>query len=136
MKPPQQETVVKNMPMPEEWHGRPVSLIDVLLRIRQEHARGRPLGFFFRGMETTDAVASFETGYQACCRYNGIEDIRYEAFKDWLLQIKRETSSEGWHKTYLVEFSGDHSKAIQKHLDLVAEFVAQEPSSAPSSTGG
>jgi hypothetical protein len=126
MKPTGQETLVKTMPMPEEWHDRPVSLVDVLLRIRNEHARGRPLGFFFRGMETTDAVAAFETGYQACCRYNGIEDPRYEAFKDWLFHTKKETSSEGWHKTYLVEFSGDHLKAIRKHLELVAEFAAQQ----------
>jgi hypothetical protein len=134
MKPIGQETLVKTMPLPEQWRNRPVSLIDALLHIRAEHSRGRPLGFFFRGIETTDAVAVFETGYQACCRYNGIEDSRYEAFKDWLRHTKKQTSSEGWHKTYLAECGGDHLKAIQKHLDLVAEFAAQE--TPPSTTAG
>ncbi|MFE8603779.1 hypothetical protein [Archangium violaceum] len=119
------ETVVKVVPLPEEWRGRFVSLIDVLLRIRSEHARGRPLGVFFGGMETTQAVAAFETGYRACCRYHGMEDPWYEAFNGWL--FKRELSSEGWRTRYLAECGGDHLKAIRRHLDTVAEFAAQNP---------
>lgn len=130
------ETVVKVMPLPEEWRGRFVSLIDVLLRIRSEHAHGRPLGVFFRGMETTQAVAAFETGYRACCRYQGMEDTWYEAFVDWLIDVKRERSSEGWHTRYLSECGGDHLKAIQKHLDTVAEFAAQNPAPSPRPAAG
>lgn len=130
------KTVVKVMPLPEEWRDRFVSLIDVLLRVRAEHARGRPLGFFFRGMETTQAVAAFETGYRACCRYQGMEDPWYEAFMDWLFDVKKEFSSEGWHTRYLAECGGDHLKAIQRYLDTVAEFAAQNPAPPPVKVGG
>lgn len=128
------ETVVKVVPLPEEWRGRFVSLIDVLLRVRSEHARGRPLGVFFGGIETTQAVAAFETGYRACCRYHGMEDPWYEAFTYWL--FKRELSSEGWHTRYLAECGGDHLKAIQRHLDTVAEFAAQNPAPPPAPAEG
>ena len=130
------ETVVKTIPLPDEWRGRFVSLVDVLLRIRSEHARGKPLGVFFRGMETTHAVAAFETGYRACCRYQGLEDAWYEAFVDWLIDVKRELSSEGWHTRYLAECGGDHLKAIQRHLDTVAEFAAQNPAPPPAPAAG
>ena len=125
------DITVKVVPLPEEWRGRFVSLIDVLLRVRSEHARGRPLGFFFGVMETTQAVAAFETGYRACCRYHGMEDAWYEAFNHWL--FKKELSSEGWHARYLAECGGDHQKAIQRYLDTVAEFAAQNPAPPPAS---
>lgn len=128
------ETIVKVVPLPEEWRGRFVSLIDVLLRIRSEHARGRPLGVYFGWQETTQAVAAFETGYQACCRYHGMEDPWYAAFNYWL--FKRHLSTEGWHKRYLAECGGDHVKAIEKYLDTVAEFAAQNPAPPPVKVGG
>jgi hypothetical protein len=100
----------------------PVYLLDYLMRVRQDTLKGR-LAMYLGDIDINRMVA-FTDGYRACQSANGIEDEEYGLFRDWLRDVKHEFPTEGWGEKYLRDCEGDHERAIQKFLDVVAEFVA------------
>lgn len=119
-------TLSKEMPAPEGFGVRPVLLLDVLLFIRDEVEKGRPLWFFLGGETHVQAMAAFIAGYRAGCHYNGIGNAEYNAFVTWLRDVKHELPGEGWARKYLADCEGDHERAIRKFLDFVAEYASQQ----------
>ncbi|WP_317987205.1 hypothetical protein [Stigmatella hybrida] len=45
----------------------------------------------------------------------------------WMHDVKKAWPGEGWAEAYLREFDGDHTRAIRKYLDYVAEFRSLSP---------
>ncbi|MDC0714643.1 hypothetical protein POL68_39710 [Stigmatella sp. ncwal1] len=45
----------------------------------------------------------------------------------WLCDMKKAWPAEGWAEAYLREFDGDHTRAVRKYLDYVAEFRSLSP---------
>jgi hypothetical protein len=45
----------------------------------------------------------------------------------WLRDVKKAWPAEGWAEAYLREFNGDHTRAVRKYLDYVAEFRNLSP---------
>jgi hypothetical protein len=45
----------------------------------------------------------------------------------WLHDVKKAWPAEGWAEAYLREFDGDHTRAVRKYLDYVAEFRSLSP---------
>jgi hypothetical protein len=118
-------TLSREMPAPEGYGERPVLLLDVLLFVRNEVEKGRPLWFFLGGEIHVQSMVAFIAGYRAGCHYNGLENSEYNAFVAWLRDVKQELPGEGWARKYLADCGGDHERAIRKFLDFVAEYVAQ-----------
>jgi hypothetical protein len=113
--------------------GRHVFLLDVLLEIRSEAERGRPMWLFF-GAERFDALAAYITGYVFCCYRNGFQDKEWGAFMAWLRDVRKQMP-EGWARKYVKDAGGDHVKAMMKFLNYVAEFRALPASrTGPSRT--
>jgi hypothetical protein len=50
-----------------------------------------------------------------------------QLFNLWLHDVKKAWPPEGWAEAYLREFDGDHTRAIRKYLDYVAEFRGLSP---------
>jgi len=114
---------------------RPVLLLDVLIEIRDEAGRGRPMWLFF-GAERFDSMVAYLTGYISSCHRNGIDDPEWGEFLTWLRDV-RKRMPEGWARKYVEDAGGDHVKAMMKFLDYVAEFRALPASrTAPSRTRG
>lgn len=106
--------------------GRPVFVLDVLLGIREEALRGRPLWFFF-GTENAEVMWAYILGYVDACHRNGLNDEEWSRFLDWLADVKHELpEGGGWVKKYLDECGGQHGKAMMRFLDVVAEFAATQ----------
>lgn len=110
-------------PLPEQWHGRKVTLIDALLHIRQEIQRGRPL-WLFTGEDTIQSLVSFLQGWGSCIRFNGGNEEEWGEFLDWLRDTKQEVPPEGWHVKLLSDCGGDHMRAALKFLDFVNDFAS------------
>ncbi|WP_225414606.1 hypothetical protein [Stigmatella hybrida] len=56
----------------------------------------------------------------------------------WLDKVKKAWPPEGWEEAYLRECGGDHTRAVRKYLDSVAEFRSLSPeelAAMPMSTG-
>ncbi|WP_332307103.1 hypothetical protein [Stigmatella aurantiaca] len=45
----------------------------------------------------------------------------------WLRDVKKALPAEGWAEAYLRELDGDHTRAVRKYLDFVAEFRGLSP---------
>ncbi|WP_395834321.1 hypothetical protein [Archangium violaceum] len=97
-------------------------LLDYLILIRRDMIAGR-FGMHL-GEPDVDRLLGFVTGYHACQVVNGIDDVEYGRFRDWLRDVKHEFPPEGWAAKYLRDCGGNHEQAIRKYLDFVAEFVA------------
>lgn len=110
-------------PLPREWGGRQVEMLDALLWIRQRMYEGRELSFI-TGEDTVDSLYSFFLGWLRNTLFNEREDLTVEPFQVWLRDVKKEFPGEGWHVKYLRDFQGDHRKAALKFLDFAAEFMA------------
>ena len=108
---------------PEDWQGRFVSTVDLLLFIREKVNEGVMLEMFL-GSVNAHAMVAFTQGSSLSLYYNGHPDQEFKDFMVWLRDIKREWPVEGWVKKYLRELGGDHEAAIKKFLDFVAEFAA------------
>ncbi|HEX5754385.1 MAG TPA: hypothetical protein VFZ09_49840 [Archangium sp.] len=110
-------------PLPREWGGRQVELVDALLWLRQRMHEGQDLSFL-TGQDTVESLYCFTTGWIRNSVFNQSKDLTVEPFQDWLRDVKKEAPGEGWHVKYLQDCQGDHRKAALKFLDFAAEFRA------------
>lgn len=108
---------------PDDWRGRFVSTIDLLMFIREKMNEGM-IPEIFIGSANVHALVAFTEGSSMALYHNGHPDQEFQDFIAWLRDIKREFPGDGWAKKYLRESGGDHVVAIRKFLDFVAEFVA------------
>ncbi|OJT25068.1 hypothetical protein BO221_11855 [Archangium sp. Cb G35] len=107
---------------PEEWKGRFVSTLDVLLFIREQILGGVMPEMFF-GKLDVGAVAAFVHGVRFHLYCGGAEDSRYQEFSAWLRDVRNEfPSGKGWAGLYLEEAGGDHRAAILRFLERCAEY--------------
>jgi len=116
--------IAKIEPLPEEWRGRRVGLMDVLLYTRKQLKQGRGL-WFVTGGDTIDSLLSFTIGWASNTQFNGGKDQEWRDFLDWLDEVKHEMPPEGWHVKYLRDCGGDHERAAMKFLDFAEEFTSQ-----------
>ncbi|MDC0714632.1 hypothetical protein POL68_39655 [Stigmatella sp. ncwal1] len=61
-----------------------------------------------------------------------------QLFDLWLDKVKKAWPAEGWAEAYVRECDGDHTRAVRKYLDYVAEFRSVSPeqlAAMPMSTG-
>ncbi|HYO52068.1 hypothetical protein [Archangium sp.] len=110
-------------PLPRQWGGRQVELLDALLWLRQRMHEGRELSFV-TGTDTVDSLYSFTMGWIQNSVFNESRDLTVEPFQDWLRDVKKEAPGDGWYLKYLRDCQGDHRKAALKFLDFAAEFMA------------
>ncbi|HEX5753948.1 MAG TPA: hypothetical protein VFZ09_47630 [Archangium sp.] len=115
--------IVKEEPIPEEWRGRRVGLMDALLYARKQILMKRGL-WFATGFNTVESLFSFILGWASNTQFNGGQEQEWEDFLEWLDEVKHELPLEGWHVKYLRDCGGDHERAALKFLDFAAEFVA------------
>jgi hypothetical protein len=116
-----EKIIVKEEPLPAEWVGREVKMLDVLLYARK-HVRERHALWFITGLDTVDSLFAFTIGWASNTQFNGRSDPEWEEFWDWLRDVKKEMPPEGWHVKYLRDCDGDHERAALKFLDFVQEF--------------
>src|SRR3712207_2937569 len=81
--------IVKEEPIPEEWRGRQVGLMDALLYARKQILMKRGL-WFVTGFDTVDSLLSFILGWASNTQFNGRADQEWEDFLDWLRDVKHE----------------------------------------------
>jgi hypothetical protein len=117
--------VVKEEPIPEEWRGRRVGLMDALLYTRRQILTKRGL-WFATGFNTVESLVSFTLGWASNTQFNEGSDQEWEDFWEWLRDVKNEMPPEGWHVKYLRDCDGDHERAALKFLDFAAEFTNQK----------
>jgi hypothetical protein len=113
----------------EEWRGRVLSMLEMLLFIREQVRKGSMLELLI-GMpaytlhSTIETLESFIDGMRFALACHGLQDAGYEEFLTWLREVKHEAPAEGgWANRSLEACHGDHHAAIQRFLDFVAEFV-------------
>jgi hypothetical protein len=99
-------------------------LLDALLKMREDMRAGRIA--MHLGEAKVELLEGFIAGYQACLGDQGMEDLQFEEFREWLRSERGEFPPEGWAAKYLRDCGGDESAAIQKFLDYVAEFAASK----------
>jgi hypothetical protein len=102
------------------------SLLDELLLMRREFIANPERLCVHFGELNVLLFEGFLAGYRACQGIHGIKDERYERFRDWLRDVKEEFPPEGWRTKYLRDCDNDHTRAIGKLLNFVAEFHAME----------
>jgi hypothetical protein len=56
-----------------------------------------------------------------------MDDGQDQLFDLWLDKVKKAWPPEGWAEAYLRECDGDHTRAVRKYLDYVAEFRGLSP---------
>ena len=112
------------IPTPIEWEGREVDTVDVLLFIKRELDKGRPL-WLFTGYATAESLVSFIQGLELSRAYNSRPDERYRQFVSWLRDEKHEFPGEGWADHYLRQHGGDHHAAVMRFLNYVTEFATR-----------
>ncbi|HZH13950.1 MAG TPA: hypothetical protein VE057_06285 [Archangium sp.] len=107
---------------PEEWKGRFVPTLDVLLFIREQILGGVMPEMFF-GRLDVGALAAFVHGVRFHLYGGGVEDARYQEFSAWLRDVRNEfPAGKGWAGLYLEEAGGDHQAAILRFLERCAEY--------------
>ncbi|ATB34278.1 hypothetical protein [Melittangium boletus] len=117
-----EKKIVKVEPLPEEWRGREVGLMDVLIYARKRIRERRGL-WSITGLDTVDSLLAFTIGWASNTQFNGATDPEWCDFQDWLRDVKHEAPPEGWHVKYLRDCDGDHERAALKFLDFVQEFI-------------
>ncbi|OJH36885.1 hypothetical protein [Cystobacter ferrugineus] len=121
-------TVGKVEPLPAEWQGRKVGLMDALLYARKRIMERRGL-WSVTGGETIESLFHFTIGWASNTQFNGESDQEWCDFLDWLDEVEPAARYEGWHVTFLRECGGDHERAVLKFLDRAHEFVSLRRSS-------
>ena len=111
------------IPKPTEWEGREVDTLDVLLFLKRELDKGRPL-WLFTGYSTAESLISFVQGLELSSAYNSRSVERYQKFVSWL-RDEKEFPGEGWAAYYLRQHGGDHHAAVMRFLGYVAEFATR-----------
>lgn len=101
--------------------GTPSVLLDYLMRVRRDAQAGR-LSMHI-GEPNVDRFQGLIVGYNLCQIDQGMNDVEYGQFREWL-RDKGEFPTEGWEAKYLRDCGGDPEQAIRKYLDFVAEFLA------------
>lgn len=110
---------------PRDWRGRHVSTLDILLFIRDELRDGTMLEMFI-GAVDIHRFNAFVQGSELTLYYNRVPNDSYQEFLAWLRDVKQEFPQEGgWARKCLEDCGGDHLRAIQKFLELAAEFASQ-----------
>lgn len=122
--------VAKEEPLPEEWRGRRVGLMDVLLYTRKRILERRGL-WSITGADTIDSIFFFTIGWASNTQFNGGRDQEWRDFQQWLDEVKHELPYEGWHVKYLQDCGGDHQRAVMKFLDFAEEFVSLRRKQSP-----
>jgi hypothetical protein len=109
-------------PLPKEWTGREVKLMDALLYARKRILENQGL-WSVTGADTVESLAAFTVGWASNTQFNGGKDQDWRDFWDWLRDVKKEMPSEGWPAKYLRDCDGDHERAALKFLDFAHEFM-------------
>jgi hypothetical protein len=105
----------------------PPSLLDALLQIRSDmQVRSSP-PYLYIGIPNARRLRCFTQGYNWCANHLGIDEGQDQLFGLWLRDVKKAWPGEGWVAAYLREFDGDHTRAVRKYLDYVAEFRSLAP---------
>jgi hypothetical protein len=69
---------------------------------------------------------AFIQGSELTLYYNRVPNDSYQEFLAWLRDVKQEfPQGGGWARKCLEDCGGDHLRAIQKFLELAAEFASQ-----------
>ena len=99
-------------------------LLEMLLRIREDMVARSTGPYLYIGKPDVDYVSCFKGGYAECLQSLGVQTGPDVLFGAWLRDIKQEWPAEGWESAYLRENAGDHTRALRRYLDHVAEFRA------------
>jgi hypothetical protein len=94
----------------------------VLLQIRSDMQARQSPPYLYLGNPHAGRVRSLTEGYSWCVRHLGMDEGQDHLFGLWLRDVKKAWPAEGWAEAYLREFDGDHTRAVRKYLDYVAEF--------------
>jgi hypothetical protein len=105
----------------------PPTLVEVLLQIRSDMRARQSPPYLYLGIPQAGRVRSFTQGYSWCARHLGLDEGQDQLFFLWLRDVKKGWPPEGWAEAYLREFDGDHTRAVRKYLDYVAEFRNLSP---------
>ena len=105
----------------------PPTLVEVLLRIRSDMRIRQSPPYLYLGIPNTGRVRCFTQGYSGCARHLGMDEGQDQLFFLWLRDVKKALPAEGWAEAYLRECDGDHTCAVRKYLDSVAEFRNLSP---------
>jgi hypothetical protein len=120
-----------------DWRGHHVSTLDILLFMRDELRSGTMPEMFIGALDIY-RLSAFVQGSELTLYYNRVPNESYQEFLAWLRDVKQEfPQGGGWARKCLEDCGGDHLRAIQKFLDLVAEFMSQhkEPTETPPGGG-
>ncbi|HZH78368.1 MAG TPA: hypothetical protein VEY88_20235 [Archangium sp.] len=110
---------------PADWRGRHVSTLDILLFMREEIRNGT-MPEMFIGAVDIHRLSAFVQGSELTLYYNRVPNDSYQQFLTWLRDVKQEFPQGGrWARKCLEDCGGDHLRAIQRFLELAAEFVSQ-----------
>jgi hypothetical protein len=114
----------------------PVRLLDWLLYLRAEHQRGRLVVYLAE--PNIERLHGITLGFQDAFWANGLADEQSREFFEWLRDVRGEFPGEGWARRCLDVCGGDHSRAIVRFLDFVAEYaelrglrLREEPAQSP-----
>ncbi len=99
-----------------------VPLWDVLSRIRQDLLTRTAGPYQHIGTPDVRWMTGFVQGYLECLRAGGVQEGPDRLFGEWFRDVKKAWPGQGWGAAYLQEFHGDHTRAVLKYLDDVAEF--------------
>jgi hypothetical protein len=105
----------------------PPTLVEVLLQIRSDMRIRQAPPYLYLGIPNTGRVRCLTLGYSACARHLGMDEGQDQLFFLWLRDVKKALPAEGWAEAYLRECDGDHTRAVRKYLDSVAEFRNLSP---------
>jgi hypothetical protein len=105
----------------------PLTLVDLLLRIRQDMQARQAGPYIYIGMPDVDRVECFLVGYACGAGALGFDPGQDGLFGDWLRDVKKAWPGEGWAAAYLREFDGDHTRALRKYVGSAAEFRSLSP---------
>ncbi|ADO70760.1 uncharacterized protein STAUR_2968 [Stigmatella aurantiaca DW4/3-1] len=105
----------------------PPTRVDMLLQIRSDMRTRQSPPYLYLGIPNTGRVRCFTVGYWHCTYHLGMDEGQDHLFDLWLDKMKKAWPPEGWEEAYLRECDGDHTRAVRKYLDYVAEFRNVSP---------
>jgi hypothetical protein len=105
----------------------PPTLVEVLLKIRSDMRTSQAPPYLYIGVPNAGRLRCFTIGYWRCMDHLGMDGGQDQLFDLWLHDVKKAWPPEGWAEAYLREFDGDHTRALGKYLDYVAEFRSLSP---------
>jgi hypothetical protein len=105
----------------------PPTLVEVLLQIRGDLRMHQTPPYLYMGIPNIRRLKGFTVGYWRCTCHLGMDEGQDQLFNLWLHDVKKAWPAEGWAEAYLREFDGDHTRAVRKYLDYVAEFRSLSP---------